>query len=63
MLTHLNEQEIQNIAYDLSVSFARLSGNSLDAKVISLIQHCHQRGLTEKLVDKCIEMNDYATWR
>lgn len=55
--------DIRQIAFKLQFKYDNLAGDTLRAKVRSLVQYCEQAQLLSRLIEVCMELRPFRDWQ
>jgi hypothetical protein len=59
---YFSDQELDDLAFRLSVPGGEVSGNATSQRVRSLIGYCNRRGRLQALVNMCRQLRPFVEW-
>jgi hypothetical protein len=59
---HFNDNELQNLCFDLSIEYENLAGETREAKARELVIYCERNGQINQLIKLCRDLRPKAKW-
>lgn len=57
-----NMEELNNLAFDIGIKPESFSGNTIEARALSLVEYAVRRGKLPDLLARCLELRPAVTW-